>query len=236
MNEIIKTSCCAMFSAVLVLLAADAARAVELFIATDGDDDNPGTEAQPFATIQAAQGAARAWIAAGLTEPLEVIFRAGTYFLEQPLELRPEDSGSAAFPVTWRAAANETVVLSGGKAITNTWVDGGSGVWHVDLSGVGLGENDWNFRQLFVEGSRSPRARFPNAGEANPFLYATGGGFDHVIIDPALVKSEWGTAADAQINIVPQSRFFNQWNTVTGVNTGTGRIDIADSERHRNDR
>ena len=54
-----------------------------------------------------------------------------------------------------------------------------------------------------------------------------------MIIDPALVKASWGTAADAQINIVPQSRFFNQWNTVTGVNTGTGRIDIADSERHR---
>ena len=56
---------------------------------------------------------------------------------------------------------------------------------------------------------------------------------DNVIIAPALIKPAWGTAADAQINMVPQSRFFNQWNTVTGVNATTGRIDIADSERHR---
>ena len=48
-----------------------------------------------------------------------------------------------------------------------------------------------------------------------------------------MIKASWGTAADAQINIVPQSRFFNQWNTVTGVDPNTGRIDIADSERHR---
>ena len=37
----------------------------------------------------------------------------------------------------------------------------------------------------------------------------------------------------AQINIVPQSRFLNQWNTVTKVNATAGRIDIAESERHR---
>ena len=83
-----------------------------------------------------------------------------------------------------------------------------------------------------MEGKRAIRARFPNADEANPFLYATGGGMDHAIIDPKLVKASWGTAPDAQINIVPQWRFFNQWNTVTGVDPATGRIDIADSERH----
>ena len=36
-----------------------------------------------------------------------------------------------------------------------------------------------------------------------------------------------------QINIVPQSSVFNLWSTVTGVNVSNGRIDIADSERHR---
>ena len=31
---------------------------------------------------------------------------------------------------------------------------------------------------------------------------------------------------------MPQWRFFNQWNTITRVDARTGRIDIADSERH----
>jgi hypothetical protein len=102
-----------------------------------------------------------------------------------------------------------------------------------------LGKDQWNFGQLFVDGSRAVRARFPNVTETNPFLYATGavgnpkGAFDHLVITPALIKPSWGTAADAQINVVPQSRFFNQWNTVTAVDPKTGRIDIADSERHR---
>jgi hypothetical protein len=100
----------------------------------------------------------------------------------------------------------------------------------VDLTGIG--PDEWNFRQLFVDGNRATRARFPNADEKNPFLYATGGDLDHAIIEPALVKESWGRAKDAQINIVPQWRFFNQWNTVTKVDTRTGRIDIADSERH----
>jgi hypothetical protein len=55
---------------------------------------------------------------------------------------------------------------------------------------------------------------------------------DHVKIDPKLTKANWGTEPDAQINIVPAWRFFNQWNTVTDVKPSEGRIDIADSERH----
>jgi hypothetical protein len=51
-------------------------------------------------------------------------------------------------------------------------------------------------------------------------------------IDPKLTKANWGTEPDAQINIVPAWRFFNQWNTVTDVKPSEGRIDIADSERH----
>jgi hypothetical protein len=93
---------------------------------------------------------------------------------------------------------------------------GRGGGWHADLTGIGLGKDQWNFRQLFVNGGRAVRAHFPNVTETNPFLYATGavgnpkGAFDHLVINPALIKPSWGTAADAQINVVPQSRFFNQ--------------------------
>ncbi len=219
--------------AALALLPALLSAATELHVAPGGNDANPGTQAQPVATPQGAQALVRSLIQAGLSNAVEVIFAAGTYQMGAPLELRPEDSGTAAFPITWKVATNATVVLSGGKRITGTWTNGGNGIWHTDLAGVGLGTNQWNFRQLFVNGQRAVRARYPNVTQANPFLYATGGGMDHVIINPALIKAIWGTAADAQINMVPQSRFFNQWNTVTGVNANTGRIDIADRERHR---
>ena len=215
------------------LLPAAFCAAAEVHLSPVGNDANPGTSALPVATPQAAQVRVRSLIRSGLKEPLKVVFASGTYVMNAPLELRPEDSGTAEFPITWQAAEGADVVLSGGQKITSAWTDDGGGSWHTDLTGVGLGDNQWNFRQLFVDGSRAVRARFPNATEANPFLYATDGSFAHLTIRPDLVKASWGSAADAQINVVPQSRFFNQWNTVTGVNPTSGRIDLADSERHR---
>jgi len=216
-----------------VMTALPVFAAVELHLSPAGNDLNPGTPAQPVATPQRALELARAHIEAGLTEPIDLILADGTWQFEAPLEFRPEDSGTADFPVTWKAADGATPVLSGGKPINGTWTNAGDGTWHVDLAGVGLDAGSWNFRQLFVNGSRATRARFPNASSENPFLYTTGGGFDHAIIDLAFISPTWAAAADAQLNIVPQSRFFNQWNTVTAVNPATGRIDIADSERHR---
>jgi hypothetical protein len=216
-----------------VLTSLSVSAATQIHLSSKGNDANPGTAERPVATPQRARQLVRGLIQAGLTAPVEVIFAEGTWHLDAPLELRPEDSGTADFPITWKAAAGAKPILSGGKPITGEWRDSGNGIWQIDIPGTGLGGGEWNFRQLFVNGRRATRARFPNASEANPFLHATGGHFDHVIVDPALIKPAWGAAADAQINIVPRSRFFNQWNTVTAVDPATGRIDIADSERHR---
>lgn len=214
----------------LALLTSSLGAATTIHVAPLGNDSNPGTVERPLLTPQAARDRARRVIAQGLTAPVEIVFAAGTYRLTAPLELRPEDSGTEKFPVTWRSAPGASVVWSGGLVLPQKWTKAADGVWQVDVTGVGPGT--WNFRQLFVAGKRAIRARFPNADAPNPFLYATGGDLDHAIIDPTLVKAAWGRARDAQINLVPQWRFFNQWNTVTKVDAATGRIDFADSERH----
>jgi hypothetical protein len=233
---------------VVTLCATAPVLAGEVHVSTRGDDANPGTASAPLATLHAAKKVVRAHIAGGLNEPVHVLVHPGVYELSLPLELEPADSGTEAFPVTWRAADPEKrPVLCGGSVIRGTWRRSHKpGIWYVDLSDTmdELGQpsaedgttvakdQHGNFRQLFVDGRRATRARFPNADEPNPFMYATGGGMDHVTIDPNLVKTNWGTAPDAQLNIVVQWMFFNQWNTVTRVNPETGRIDFADSERH----
>jgi hypothetical protein len=216
-------------SAGFVLLFAAMSNAADIHVAMDGCDSNPGTESRPVATLHRAQTLVRQQIGKRRADPVQVIIGEGTYYLEQPLEFTPEDSGTVDGPVIWRAADGETVVLSGGVPIDGTWQQGDDGIWSVQVPGTG---DAWNFRQLFVGGKRAVRARYPNADRANPFLYATGGGMDHVLVDAALIKESWGKAPDAQINIVPQWKFFNQWNTVTGVDTNKGCIEIADSERH----
>ena len=215
--------------AVLICVSIQGALARNIYIAANGVDSNLGTKAKPMASLQAAQRAVRASIKAGIEEPVNVIIGGGTYYLAESLFLTPEDSGTAKYPITWRAAENEKVILSGGVPITGTWKQSDKkGIWCVDVDAVKEG---LNFRQLFVEGTRAIRARFPNASEKNPFLYATGGDMDHAKIDPKLVKASWA-GPDTQINIVANWQFFNQWNTVTGVDPKAGRIDFADSELH----
>lgn len=127
-----------------------------LYVALDGDDRSDGTSAKPFATIQRAQTAVRQKIEAGLKDDTVVYLRGGTYFLEETLRFGPLDGGTAEHSVTWTAAEGETVTLSGGRAIQG-WQREEGNMWSVGL-------DDWNFRQLYADGERLPRGRYPEEG------------------------------------------------------------------------
>ena len=91
--------------------------------------------------VQAARDAARTQ-----PKPATVVLRGGTHFLPETLVFTAQDSD-----VTYTAAPNEKVVLSGGRRITGWNVEGG--VWTV--------KTDLRFNQLFVDGKRRTRARTP---------------------------------------------------------------------------
>ena len=96
---------------------------------------------------------------------MRVVLRGGTYYLAETLTFGPEDSGAPDAPVVYVATAGEAVVLSGGRRIKGgRWgVANGHKAWIVDIPEVKEGK--WNFRQLFVNGVRSPRTRLPRQGE-----------------------------------------------------------------------
>lgn len=141
-------------------LLTDAAHAAEFFVAPAGNDANVGTAESPFATPGQAQLASRQVIAAGLNEAVTVTLRGGTYRLAKPLEMTVADGGTAGHAVVWRAAPGERVVFSGGKVLTggSVWPDG---LWRVAGAEAQVGGR---FRELFLNGVRRPRARFPNDG------------------------------------------------------------------------
>jgi len=92
----------------------------DFFVATDGNDAHPGSEAQPFATLQRARDAVRQWrTAPDASGPVTVHLRGGVYELNRPLALTVEDSGTKDAPVVWRNYASERVALSGGRRIGN---------------------------------------------------------------------------------------------------------------------
>jgi hypothetical protein len=143
---------------------AQPAKTVELHVATNGNDGNPGTAAAPFATLAKAQDAVRAKVAAGLSGDVRVSIHGGVYSLIETLTFGPEDSGTEKYSITYAAAPGDEVVLSGGRRITG-WKKGAGEIWTAELPEVKAG--NWYFRQLFVGGKRAIRARTPNAGDKN---------------------------------------------------------------------
>ncbi|NLX13479.1 MAG: hypothetical protein GXY44_07480 [Phycisphaerales bacterium] len=131
---------------------ADSARttARTLHVAPDGNDDNPGTAAKPFATLRQARDAVRK-INQNMTDDIVVILHGGVYTLRETLIFESQDSGTGGHKIVYRAARGQTPVISGGKAITG---------WQPDTDGRWKAQTDLdNFRQLYIDGVRAVRAR-----------------------------------------------------------------------------
>ncbi len=134
-----------------------------LFVAPNGNDANTGRNVQqPFATITRARDEVRRLHqASGAAAPITVYLRGGLHAVRQPVVFGPEDSGTAAAPVTYAAYGKEKPVLSGGVPVTG-WTKGAKGVWTTTITDVKAGR--WYFNQLFVDGKYRHRARTPNEG------------------------------------------------------------------------
>lgn len=139
----------------------------DFFVATGGNDQwsgrlsepNPAKTDGPLATLQRARDAVRTQKDGGLTAPITVLVRGGTYYLTEPLRFGPEDSGTPLCPITYRAYPGETPVLSGGRRITGWRSDDGR-IYFADIPEAR--ERKWFFRQLRVGDEPQVRARTPN--------------------------------------------------------------------------
>ncbi|MEI6499990.1 MAG: carbohydrate-binding domain-containing protein, partial [Armatimonadota bacterium] len=124
----------------------------------------------PFATLARARDEVRALKARpqGLGEPVTILVRGGTYLLKEPLVLGPEDTGTAACPISFQAYPGETPVLSGGVPVGG-WKKGPGPLWTASVpEAAKIGG-----KQLFVGGQRQILARYPNFDPDHP----TTGGF-----------------------------------------------------------
>jgi len=183
------------------LLGQEPAPLLRWYVAPDGNDAWDGLEpgragaSGPFRTLRRAFDAARDSKRAGgrLSAPVLIELLPGVHRLDEPLVLTPEDSGSShslrvhVFPA---APANATgrdpadpaagVVVSGGRPIgpfRRERIDGRE-LFVAEVPEARGGR--WPFRELFVNGTRRPRARHPDRG----FLAVAG-------IDDADARKPW---------------------------------------------
>ncbi len=97
------------------LAVGEASRGATFYVAPGGKDGNPGTQAQPLATLEAARDAARK-AGAG---PHRIVVMPGEYFLAAPLELDARDNG-----LTIEAEQAGKATLYGGRLVTGWRRDG----------------------------------------------------------------------------------------------------------------
>jgi hypothetical protein len=139
------------------------------FVATNGNDawsgrfPKPNRDATdgPFATLPRALAATREFkTGQGRgAQSANIVVRGGTFFLSEPLALKPEDS-----QLNVMAYRGERPVISGGRRITD-WKEterAGKGLWTAEIPEARDGK--WLFRELWVNDRRAGRARLPNWG------------------------------------------------------------------------
>ena len=150
-----------VFSTVFSMQAAD------IWVAVNGKDSNEGTKASPLATVHMALRKARELRRlkdASIKGGIHIIIKDGTYYLDEPLFVRPEDSGTADSPTTIEADVNAKPIFNGGIAIKNwkkttTSINGlkTGTVWVADAPTIA--GNVINYRQLWVNDVKAVRAK-----------------------------------------------------------------------------
>jgi hypothetical protein len=135
------------------------------YVSPNGSDKNLGTKEQPFATISRAKEVViqSKQMRKG---PVNVWIQGGTYYLNQPIVFEPDDSGTADGGVSYAAYPGEKVTISGGKKLNCNWYPYQGGIWQCELPEAREGK--LNFTQLFVNGKRQIRARYPNYDPTDP--------------------------------------------------------------------
>lgn len=164
-----------------------------LYVAPNGADTHPGTQQQPFATLERARDEIRVIKTRdGLMKgSVAVIVQGGDYKVTRGFTLSAEDSGTDKAPIVYRAADGQTprftggIRLSGFQPVRDAAVlarlpeEARGKILQVDLKSYGLtklkplklggfasgsGFKTYPAMELFFDGKAMPIARWPNEG------------------------------------------------------------------------
>ena len=138
-------------------LSCQAGYCGDIWVSPDGNDHSCGDRSAPLQTLHQALRLAREW--RRLADPrisggIHIYLSGGTYYLSEPLFIRPEDSGSEVSPTIIEGDDSATAVLSGGLRVTG-WQKAGR-YWKASVPKSG--GRPITVRQLWSDGRKCPQS------------------------------------------------------------------------------
>lgn len=127
------------------------ASAADLYVSTEGSDQNDGSAQSPFLSLETALQTVEQLVSGGISEAVTVHLADGVYSLNAPLNFTGAHSGKSGQPVTWKADGGNAII-TGGLRVTG-WTEGENGVYSASVP------KGTKSRNLYVNGKASNYAR-----------------------------------------------------------------------------
>jgi len=135
--------------AILVIMILSAKAQTLIFVAVNGNDNNPGTLAKPYRTLRHA--------VAQTNKPansVTVFLRGGTYYLDTTLVIQASKFRAKSLKLS--AYNNEAVNISAGRSLNLQWQPYKNGIYKAAVP------NGYVFERMYVNGELQVLARYPN--------------------------------------------------------------------------
>ncbi len=195
---------------------------VFFYVATNGNDNNPGTLTAPFLTLSKAQTTIRTNITSGMTSNAVVFLRGGKYYLTSGLLLQPPDSGKNGYRVIWRNYYGEKPRLIASKAATG---------WTLYSGNIYVANIGPNIYSLYENGVEAVPARTPNSGYLKVAGYGDNNFTSFVYPSGALPDTFSYSSAKAYIFPGGSGSYVYDWavdiTPITYVNFSTRTINLS---------
>jgi len=193
------------------------------YVASNGNDGwsgslasiNRGKTDGPLATLGAALEKSRAAHRQTPGAEIRVVLRGGTYALDRPLILTPDDSGLAlaAYPRETPVVTGEARLAGWRRSSVNP------NLWEAQALG------GWRFHELFVNGVRKARARIPATG----FFRCVDGPIkdrpDQLLFHAGDVKELW--AHEGGVELVLLQAWAQSRNVIAAVDAVSNVVSLA---------
>lgn len=150
-----------LFCLISLITAGGPVLSQKIYVSTKGNDANPGSQSSPVASIPKAVQLAKMYYSNAGSNAIQILIGAGKYVLSGPLVIE-NTFLNADKTITFIGDSLDKPVITGGVPI-GKFTRGSDGLWIATVP-----QSYKRFEQLYVNGKRAQRAKWPNSGGIHP--------------------------------------------------------------------